>query len=203
MNWLDIVLLVLFGLAAFQGLKLGLFGTGVTALGALIGWQLAGQLSDDVGRLFGDSLSNQTVVTVISYAIVVGLTIAAVNFIWKIAKPLLIMIPVLPIFDKLGGVALGLLVGVALCGMVIILLARFAYDFEVPEEGVAGGIAGRVPNVENTRSSVEDALTDSSFVPVFIDVTDSIPGGAFGFVPPAFRASFDILDQRIEEKEAS
>ncbi len=163
MNWLDIVLILIFAVALFQGLKLGLLGAAVTAVGALVGWQLAGQLSDDVGGLFGGA--GDTVATVVAYVIVIALSLVAIRFVYKIVRPFLIIVPVVPLADRLGGMALGLVAGLAVTGAVVIILARFAYDFDLPEEGVAGQVAGRIPDVQRTRDSVESALTDSTLVP--------------------------------------
>lgn len=201
MNWLDIVLIGIFAVALLQGLKLGLLGAAVTAIGALVGWQLAGQLSDDVGGLFGGA--GDTVATVVAYIIVIVLSMVAIRFVYKFVRPFLIVIPIVPLADRLGGVALGLVAGLAITGAVVIILARFAYDFDLPEEGVAGQVAGRIPDVQRTRDSVEGALTDSTLVPIFVDVARAIPAGALGFVPYDFEASFDILDERIEQDSAS
>ncbi len=201
MNWLDIVLIVIFVVALLQGLKLGLLGAAVTAVGAIVGWQLAGQFSDDVGGLFGGT--GDTVATVVAYVIVISLSMTAIRFAYRLVRPFLTVIPIVPMVDRLGGLALGLVAGVVLAGAVIIILARFAYDFELPEGGIAGQVAERVPDPQKTRDSVESALTESSIVPRFIDVTDAIPGNALGFVPSDFKASLDILNQRIEKDGAS
>ena len=201
MNWLDIVLIVIFVVVLLQGLKLGLLGAAVTAIGAIVGWQLAGQLSDDVGGLFGGT--GDTVATVVTYIIVISLSMTAIRFAYRIVRPFMIVIPIVPLADRLGGVALGLIAGVVLSGAVIVVLARVAYDFELPEGGVAGRVAERVPDPQKTRDSVESALAESSIVPRFIDVTDAIPGGALGFVPSDFKKSLDTLTQRIEKDDAT
>ncbi len=201
MNWLDIVLIVIFVVALLQGLKLGLLGAAVTAVGAVVGWQLAGQFSDDVGGIFGGT--GDTVATVVTYVIVISLSMTAVRFAYRLVRPFMIVIPIVPLVDRLGGVVLGLIAGVVLSGAVIVVLARVAYDFELPEGGVAGQVAERVPDPQKTRESIEGALAASSIVPKFIDVTDAIPGGAMGFVPSDFKTSLDTLSQRIDEDDAS
>ena len=45
---------------------------------------------------------------------------------------------------------------------------------------------------------MEEALTESAIVELFINVTDGIPGDALGFVPSDFRVSLDILEKNIE-----
>ena len=100
--------------------------------------------------------------------------------------------------DRVGGVALGLVTGFVVVGAIIIVLARFTYNFNLPEEGVAGAVASRVPQVQDTRESIEGAMKGSSIVPAFINVTDALPGSALGFVPSDFKVSFDILKSRID-----
>ena len=71
MNWLDIVIIVVLVGAALFGLEYGLIRAGFNAIGMVVGSLLAGQWSDDVGGLFSDSISNDTVVTVLSYGIII------------------------------------------------------------------------------------------------------------------------------------
>ena len=56
-NWFDFVLLAIIAVGAVMGLRIGLIGAAFTVVGVFVGWLLAGQWSDDVGGLFGDSLS--------------------------------------------------------------------------------------------------------------------------------------------------
>jgi len=77
-------------------------------------------------------------------------------------------------------------------------LARFTYNFELPDEGIAGTVADRIPRVQSTRDSVEGLLMESAIVPTFVNVADALPASALGFVPSDFRAAFDILKSRID-----
>jgi len=199
MNWLDFVFLAILIMGVVMGMRIGLLGAAVVAIGVFLGWFLAGRLSDDIGSIFGESLSNDTIVTAISYAIIMVLTLVAVNFGWKLLRPVIstATLGLAGTADRVGGLVLGGLVGFAIMGAIIILLARFSYDFSLPEDGIVGTVTNRIP-VESTRENVEGSLTASSIVPVFINIADAIPGDALGFVPADFRASLDILEQSIE-----
>ncbi|MCI0438138.1 MAG: CvpA family protein [Chloroflexi bacterium] len=201
MNWLDFLFIAVLIVGAFMGMRTGLLGAAVIAIGVFIGWFLAGRLSDDVGALFGDSLSADAIVTAISYAIIMILTLVAVNFAWKLLRPVIstVTLGMAGMIDKIGGLALGFLVGFAVVGAIIIVMARFTYNFELPEDGFVGTVTSRIP-AESTREAVEGSLTSSSIVPVFINATDAIPGNALGFVPADFRVALDILEQNIEAK---
>jgi len=64
MNWLDLVLVIVVGLSAFMGLKIGLIRAAFTALGVLVGSVLGGQFSDDLGAIFAGVTTNSAVATV-------------------------------------------------------------------------------------------------------------------------------------------
>jgi uncharacterized membrane protein required for colicin V production len=200
LNVLDIVLLVVLAGAAFQGLKIGLIGAAVNSASLIIGWMLAGQLSDEVGALFASSIGNDTIVTVISYVVIMALSLVVGKAAWKILKPIvgLATLGLVGTVDRVGGVALGLVTGFVVIGAIVIVLARFTYNFELPDEGIAGTVADRIPRVQSTRDSVEGLLMESAIVPTFVNVADALPASALGFVPSDFRAAFDILNSRID-----
>ena len=214
MGWLDIVIIVIFIVGVLLGMKTGLIGAAVNALGVLIGWLLAGQFADDVGGLFGDSLSNDTLVTVVSYVIIIVVVLVALRIAARILRPILNIatLGLAGMVDRLGGVALGLILGFLVSGAFIIAMARFTYGLEIPEvpdlSGVSGGaIAGKLdgplPKVVETREAVENALAESALVPLFIDIRNALPGNALGFIPSDFKVSLDALEQRIEEESSS
>ena len=201
MNWLDVVIVSILLLAAYKGMGVGLIGTAVIAFAGFIGWMLAGQLADDLGGYF-EKLSNDTLVTTISYVAIIATAIAIGTIVSKFVKPLLTIatLGLSGIIDKVGGVALGLAFGIAITGALIIALARFTYDFEIPEQGLSSIVAAKIP-VSDTKTFTESALTNSSLVVIFIDSVDSLPGNAFGFVPSDFKASLDILKDNIPEEK--
>ena len=203
MSWLDFLVIAIIVVAAYMGMKRGLIGAAIGALGGFIGWLVAGQVSDDLGGLAGDSLPNDTWVTVISYAIIIILALVLSGFVTKIERPLLSVatLGLTSMVDRLGGLALGLILGLAISGALIVFMARLAYNFELPDEGIAGTVTEKIPNVEETREFVEDSLIDSTIAEAFIDLTDALPGDALGFVPSDFEAALDILEQRIEEEK--
>ncbi|MDA1347750.1 MAG: CvpA family protein [Chloroflexi bacterium] len=208
MNWLDIVILVVIALGAFRGMSVGIIGAAIVAAGGFVGWMLAGQLSDDIGGIF-DDLSNDTLVTTVSYVVIIAASIAVASYLGKIIRPILTVatLGLSAMVDKLGGLALGVVFGVAVASALIVVMARFTYDFELPDEGLAGSVAGSVGSqvplaekVEETKETLEDVLAGSAIVPVFVDIVDAVPASAMGFVPSDFKASLDILKEKIDEE---
>lgn len=195
MNWVDFVILGIVVVFAIGGMRVGIIGAGFTAIGGVVGWQLAGQFSDDIGGLFG-SQSGDTWVTVVSYLLIILLAIAASGFVWRIARPFVTLatLGASAMMDKVGGLALGFVVGVAIAGALIITSTRLAFNFEPPEEGIAGDVSGRIPDFEENVEFIADALEGSKIVSAFADVTDAIPAGALGFVPSDFKTALEILE---------
>jgi len=289
LNWLDFLIIAVLIISALFGMRYGLIKAAIMAVGVVIGWLLAGQFAYKVGEPFADSLQNDTLVTVISYAIIMFAAIIVASIAARMIKPLLTVftLGLSGLVDKLGGLALGILMGVAISGALIIGLARFTYNFDpeilvgsIPgqitdqlakldgiktalensdlgsdvqeqlakvddvksalssaltesevaaqlakvaeirgvvedsQEGselaqqlsdlteVAGAFQGArdtmTTKVEETKESLETALTESQLVSVFINVSDALPGDAIGFVPADFKVALDILKDKIE-----
>ncbi len=201
MNWFDIVILVIVALAVWKGVSTGLIGAAIVAVGGIIGWLLAGQLSDDVGGMF-DSLPFDTFVTMAAYAVIVAAAIVAALFISKLVKPVLTAatLGLSSMVDKIGGLVLGLILGLAVAGALIVTMARLTYDFELPDVDTGPvDIYSRVP-VEETRESLENVLAESVIVASFVNVVDALPGSALGLAPSDFGAAIEILGERIDEE---
>ena len=209
MNWLDFFLLAVLVISALMGMRIGLFGAAFAVGGVIIGWLLAGQYSDDVGALFGDNLSSDTWVTVISYALIIGGSILVANIVLKFVRPMLTILTLglSSMVDKLGGLAIGVVIGVALVGALVLGMSRLTYNFDTDE--LSAALEERVPGqvglptnalsqVEDVRKEMEDALTDSKIVSAFLDVTDALPGNALGLVPDDFSLALDILRDAVE-----
>ena len=205
MNWVDILLIAIVAIGALMGMRLGLIGAAINAIALIIGWVIAGQLSDDIGEIFQDSVSNDTWVTVISYVVIMTLAVVVGGLVAKVVRPVLTIatLGLSSMIDRLGGLALGLLLGLVISGAVVIAMARFTYDFEIPDEGIAGSVGSRLPDLEDTRETIEGWLTGSSAVRAFVKVADAIPGDALGVVPSDFKASLEILLEAIDQEDSA
>ena len=89
MNWFDLVLLAILLTCALTGVKIGLIRAGFMAGGVLIGWLVAAQYSGEIGDLLGNSLSNHTAITVVSYSIIIVVSVLISPKVAKLVKPLL------------------------------------------------------------------------------------------------------------------
>ena len=194
MNWFDYLLLAIIAAGAVAGMRLGVFGAAFMAVGGLVGWMLAGRLSDDVGGLLS-SVAGDTWVTSLSYVVIVGLSVVIAAYVWRrLAGPLLMAatMGMSGMVNKLGGVALGIVIGATVSFALIVVSARLTYDFQLPDGGVAGSVTE-----QSSREWLEGVLVDSTIVSTFVDVADAVPGSTLGFIPSDFEAALNILEERL------
>ena len=182
----------------YYGLKSGLIGASLSVIGFVASVWLAGQLSDDIGEVLTDSISNDTAVTVISYASIFVVVMMAASIAQRILRSI-IRLAFLGWLDKLGGVAAGVLVGAMLAGAVITGMARLTYNFEIPLGGLPQQAIEKVLPIVEAKDWLEESLVNSGLVERFIDITDAISADALGFVSSDFEMALDILEARIDE----
>ncbi len=204
MNWLDWVLLAIIAITALVGMKVGLIRAALGFVAMVIGWIFAGQISDKVGGIFDSSLSNDTIVTVTTYAVLMIIAIIISGFITKIIKPIMAIftLGLSSMVDKIGGLALGLLFGFAIVGVVIIAGARLTYDFDtsVLEDKLPGQVSDQLPKIDDVSEKLETALSESKIVETVVNVIDVLPAGALGLAPSDFGTAMEILDFVIEHR---
>ena len=192
MNWLDFIIAGVALVGLLIGWRMGLLGAIFNAIGIVVGIFVAARFSDDISAWFTEQGASDAIATVLAYvAIIVGVFVGA-QVAKSIAKKMLSMV-FLGWIDTLGSVVVGMVFGALLAGAVILGVARFSSD--VPQEGVVGLVTG------GFRGNIQDALVESSLVPVFIDITDSLPGNALGFIPGDFRVALDQLKERIDQEQ--
>ena len=76
-NWLDILITVAWIMGLFLGWRMGLFGAIFAAGGAVVGVFLAARFSDDIADLLTNSVSSDTLATVIAYVVILAAVFAA------------------------------------------------------------------------------------------------------------------------------
>ena len=194
MNWLDLVIVIIVGVSAFMGLRIGLIRAGLTALGVFVGSMLGGQLSDDIGRLFSGIDEGSAVATVISYAIIIMICLTAAAAASVVLRKV-VSILLMGWADKLAGVALGLVAGAVISAGIIMGMANLTYSSEVGDE-LATKVLNSTLDTENAKKRLEDGLTQSALVTAFVDVVEIVPSSTLWFVPTNFKSALNVLNQR-------
>ena len=204
MNWLDWILITIVAMGAYTGFKVGLIQAALVFVAMFVGWVFAGQVSNKVGGLFDTSLSNDTIVTVATYAVLMITAIIISGFVAKIVKPILSIftLGLTSMADKLGGLALGLLVGFVMVLAVIIAGARLTYDFDpgILDGNLPAGITKQLPEIADVSVGLEKALTESEIAVTTVRITDALPAGALGLAPSDFGIALDILGFVMERQ---
>ena len=165
MNWLDLVIVIIVGVSAFMGLKIGLIRAGLTALGVFVGSVFGGQLSDDIGRLFSGIDSGSAVATVISYAIIIMICLTAAAAASVVLRKV-VSILLMGWADKLAGVALGLVAGAVISAGIIMGMANLTYSSEVGDE-LASKVLNSTLDTEKAKQRLEHGLTESALGTAF------------------------------------
>ena len=207
MNWFDIILIVVGVIFLSIGVKVGLFRAVFMVAGMVIGLLLAAQISSPVAEELTDSVGSDSTTTVITYAIVLGVTFLVAQIIGQVLRKIgqllflgcilrkAVTLLLLGWVDSLGGAALGAATAILVGIGIIAIIARLA--FLVPDD--LPSVIGQV----EVRDSIEDALVGSTLVPYYIDATDALPGNALGLIPGDFERALDELERKIDEKEAA
>lgn len=206
MNWLDIVIIALWGIGFFVGWRMGLLGTIFTTGGLIVGVLLAGRLSDNVSELITDSVSSDTLATIIAYGIILFAVFIAAQVLRTVVRGVLKMV-FLGWVDTVGSLALGLVMGVVLSGALITVLARYSSDLPLELLDLAPGEVISDQPIEfliervGIQEKLNTTMVESTLIPIFLDIRSAIPGHALGFVPDDFKVALDVLETQIDSQQ--
>ena len=192
MNWLDVALILIVGVSAYMGLKIGLIRAGLTAMGVFVGTVLGGQLSDDIGGLVSGVDSDSTVAVVISYVAIITVCLVA-SVVVSMVLPKVISVLLMGWSDKLAGAALGILIGAGISAGIIMGMADLTYSAEVGDE-LAEKVLNSTLDTAKAKKRLEGGLTGSTLATTFVDMIDIVPSSTLWFVPTNFRSALDVLD---------
>ena len=169
-----------------------------------MGWAIAGQVAPIVGEVVDDERLD-SLITTLSYVFVVGASIVTTRSILKLIKPASTIIDLLTLgLNRLIGAILGLILGLAISCIVISGLARITYDFTVIED-ISQNIDQTeiieteeiIATIYGTQSDIENALLESTAVPIIIFILDLNPIE----IPGDFLATIEILDSKLDDAQ--
>ena len=143
MNWIDVVVLILWVVIALWGFSMGLIRVTISFVVVVVGLALSSRVAEDVGNIFSgltDSEGTQTVAGFILIFVGVFIIGAIVSF-WM--GTLLRYLPVFGPFNRLGGFAVGIVVGLLLLSGVLTAAQKFTdtVDDDIDESVLAAFIA--------------------------------------------------------------
>lgn len=200
MNWLDIVFILISIVAIFYSFKTGLFSAAFILIGIVVGWQVAGHYSDNIGSALSTTISSDRTVSVISYVVIMIVAIVVAKLASNLIKPMISVASfgISSLIDKLGGLILGIILAGFITGSIILGMTRLSYSFEIPD--FAGDSTLEVLNLDSLdiNESLNNLLQNSNFVRTFVRVVENVPADAIGFVPDDYDIAVKMLSERIE-----
>ena len=125
MNWIDIVILLVWGVTALWGFSSGLLKILVPFFSLVIGLALSSRIGDSVGKLFSGLTDNENAQTIAGFLLILVVLFVAGAIISFMASKVLGIIPLFGLVNSLSGIAVGLLVGFLLISGVLTAIQKF------------------------------------------------------------------------------
>ncbi|MCH7736453.1 MAG: CvpA family protein [Chloroflexi bacterium] len=125
MNWIDIAILVVWGITALWGFSSGLLQILVPLVSLVIGLALSSRIGESVGGLFSAFTDNENAQTVAGFVLIFGLLFIGGTIISFMGRKVLGLIPLFGMVNSVAGMAAGLLVGFLLISGVLTAIQRF------------------------------------------------------------------------------
>ncbi len=157
MNWLDIGILVIIGLSAFNGLKQGLIKAVLSFAGLIIGVTLASRFYGTVAALLA-FLSQGTIANVAAFVLILAVIFIAASILaallTKVASAIL-----LGWLNRLGGALFGFLMGAISVGAILAIWLKFLGQNDIITRSLLAGILlDKMPLVLNLLPSEFDSI---------------------------------------------
>ena len=197
MNWLDLAFIVLVVMSGLVGIWIGLIRAAFGVLGVVVGILVAGQVSNDVGRLYAGIISNETLAYVIAYGLIILVSIVVARVLTIVVRRVVYML-FMGWLDKLAGLAIGLIAGAAISGALIVGLAELTFNSDLIEKGAGAKVLEKRAYGVEAKEKLEGALIDSVLVGAFFGVRNKLPASSLGFVPSNFVGALETLQLRID-----
>ncbi|MCH7606452.1 MAG: CvpA family protein [Chloroflexi bacterium] len=131
MNWVDIVIVVVWVATAFWGASIGLIQVAVHLVVVAVGLALSSRIAGVVGNLFAPVTDNEQAQTVAGFIAIFLILFIAGGIVSQMLRTVLGIIPLVGLANKLGGLAVGVVVGFVLLSGVLTGIQRFPVrDFQ-------------------------------------------------------------------------
>ena len=163
MNWLDFILIVILAIGLVVGLRIGILGAIYCTAVVFLAWLAAAQLGSLVGKFFELFLDDDRIVTVVSFIAIMAVVVYVGGMLWTPIRTALGLgtLGASNVIDRVGGLAVGLILGVAVSGALLVGLMRFANTSDATSESI--------------REGIDTALVESTFVHLFVRGADALP----------------------------
>ena len=146
MSWLDIAIIVIIGIAAFIGLRIGIIKAVLTLAGVIVGVILAGRFYVALAEKL-TFIPQETLARVVAFVIILISVMLIASIIAGVLK-WLASIVLLGWVNRLGGALIGLIMGSIFCGALLAIWTKFISIAEpVAESALANFLLDYFPMV--------------------------------------------------------
>ena len=126
MNWVDILVLVVWGLMALWGFKSGFIGMIVPLVVIILGLALSSRIAEPVGNLFSFLSENENVQTIIAFIAIFLALILLSAWLSVLLHTVSKVIPLAGPVDHLSGMVIGIFVGFLFLSGILTGLQHFS-----------------------------------------------------------------------------
>src|ERR671914_298928 len=135
MNWIDILVLVICGLATLWGFKVGFIRMVVPLAVVVVGLALSSRIAEPVGDFFSFLSENENVQTVAAFIAILIVLLVIGALLSSLLRTAIGIIPLAGLVNNLAGAGIGILIGFIILSGLLTGLQKF------PMGGIRADIA--------------------------------------------------------------
>ena len=136
MNWVDIVIIVVWGVTAVGGYSKVFFGVVVPLISLVVGLALASRMGGSVGQMFTSVTDNENAQTVAGFILIIGVLFIVGGIVSFSINKVVGIVPLIGFANSLAGMAVGVSIGFLLLSGLLTNIQRFPvreYDATIDE----------------------------------------------------------------------
>jgi len=156
MNWVDIVIIIYLAISIISGFMQGLIRTVLSIAGLIVGILLASHFY----KQFGDILtfiSNRNAANIVAFIIILLVVMGIAALIAMVLKTIIKAI-MLGWLDKIGGAALGLILGVISVSVFLAVIIKYTNSSAIADSKFAGFFLDKFPLIMGLLPSEFDSI---------------------------------------------
>lgn len=158
MNWLDIAVLVILGVSAFNGLRQGLIKTALSLAGLIIGIILAGQFYQQLAGLLA-FIPNEDIANIAAFILILVGVMVIASILARLLK-FAVSVVLLGWVNRLGGAVFGLVLGAIFLSAILATWAKFFGSDSISESFMAAFLLDKFPLILALLPAEFDAIRD-------------------------------------------
>lgn len=128
MDWIDIVILVAWGVSILWGFFAGLIQLVVPFVALLASLALASRIGDSVGNIFSSVTDNENAQTAAGFLLIFVILFVLGSIVGFMTRKVFGIIPLFGMANRISGMALGVLIGFVLLSGILTSLQKYPFE---------------------------------------------------------------------------